>query len=45
MEERAIRNVAGSLCPIEAVLERIVLSSSGVMVACWQAVAGTFVLV
>jgi len=44
VEERAIKNVAATLCPVEAILERVVLTSSGVMVACWQAIAGACVL-
>ncbi|KAF5829141.1 hypothetical protein DUNSADRAFT_16501 [Dunaliella salina] len=41
-EARAISGVASTSCPIEAVLERLVVTSSGVVVACWQAtLAGT----
>ena len=37
-EIQAVRKVAASMCPIEAVLERVALTSSGVVVAGWQAV-------
>ncbi|EFJ51029.1 hypothetical protein VOLCADRAFT_88255 [Volvox carteri f. nagariensis] len=35
-EERSIRAVCGSTCPINAVLDRVVITSTGVVVACWQ---------
>ncbi|GAX78176.1 hypothetical protein CEUSTIGMA_g5618.t1 [Chlamydomonas eustigma] len=35
-EARAIRGVAGSSCPIKGVLDRIIITTSGVIVACWQ---------
>ncbi|KAG2445661.1 hypothetical protein HXX76_000270 [Chlamydomonas incerta] len=35
-EERAIKRVTGSTCPISAVLDRVVVTTTGVVVACWQ---------
>jgi hypothetical protein len=36
VESEAIRGVASQTCPIAAVLDRVILTSSGVLVACWQ---------
>ena len=35
-EERAIRHVGARCCPLRVVLERVVATPSGVVVACWQ---------
>jgi hypothetical protein len=35
-EITAVRAVAGHSCPIRAVLDRVVVTSTGVVVACWQ---------
>jgi hypothetical protein len=35
-EVSAVRRAAAAACPIRAVLERVVATSSGVLVACWQ---------
>ncbi|KAG2453742.1 hypothetical protein HYH02_001953 [Chlamydomonas schloesseri] len=35
-EERAIKRVCGSTCPISAVLDKVVVTTTGVVVACWQ---------
>ncbi|PSC73568.1 Translation initiation factor IF-3 [Micractinium conductrix] len=40
-EERAIRHVGARCCPLRVVLERVVATPSGVVVACWQVVGGT----
>jgi len=36
-EALSIAHVASTSCPIESVLQSVVLTSSGVLVACWQA--------
>ncbi|GFH16212.1 uncharacterized protein HaLaN_12592 [Haematococcus lacustris] len=41
-EYAAIRAATSQLCPVAGVLERVVVTSTGVVVACWQAAsAGT----
>ncbi|KAG1672424.1 hypothetical protein FOA52_013210 [Chlamydomonas sp. UWO 241] len=35
-EARAIRSVTSRHCPIHGVLERVVITNTGVIVACWQ---------
>lgn len=35
-EAAAVAGVAGSSCPVQAVLDRLVITSTGVIVACWQ---------
>lgn len=35
-EIAAVQDVAGQSCPIRAVLDRVVITSTGVVVACWQ---------
>lgn len=37
----AVKSVASVSCPVMAVLERVVFTSSGVLVACWQVRATT----
>jgi hypothetical protein len=35
-EAAAVGGVAQSTCPVRAVLERVVATAGGVLVACWQ---------
>jgi hypothetical protein len=35
-EATAVANMASRTCPIQAILDRIILTPSGVVVACWQ---------
>ncbi|PNH05211.1 hypothetical protein TSOC_008567 [Tetrabaena socialis] len=35
-EERSIRSVCDRTCPVSAVLDRVVVTATGVVVACWQ---------
>jgi hypothetical protein len=35
-EITAVRGVASRSCPITAVLDRVVVTSTGVVVSCWQ---------
>lgn len=35
-EARAVRSVADALCPLQIVLDRVVLTSTGVLLGCWQ---------
>jgi hypothetical protein len=35
-EATVVANMASRTCPIQAILDRIILTSSGVVVACWQ---------
>lgn len=35
-EAAAVARVAGNTCPVIAVLDRVVITGSGVVVACWQ---------
>jgi len=39
-EAAAIAGVAAAACPVRATIERLLLTSSGVVVACWQALPG-----
>ncbi|KAG2493462.1 hypothetical protein HYH03_008279 [Edaphochlamys debaryana] len=39
-EERSIRGVCSRTCPIHAVLDRVVITPTGVVVACWQVLPG-----
>ncbi|KAL3617974.1 hypothetical protein CASFOL_038295 [Castilleja foliolosa] len=39
-EARAVRAVADSICPMHIVLNRVVLTSTGVLLGCWQVVSG-----
>lgn len=39
-EQAAVSQLAKQSCPVKAVLERFVLTSTGVLVACWQVLAG-----
>ena len=38
-EASAIKVVAESLCPLDIVLDRLVLTSTGVLLGCWQVCA------
>ncbi|PKI63239.1 hypothetical protein CRG98_016424 [Punica granatum] len=40
-EAIAIRAVAESACPLKIVLDRVVLTSTGVLLGCWQVASGT----
>ncbi|GMJ05753.1 hypothetical protein like AT1G74530 [Hibiscus trionum] len=40
-EAAAVKAVAEGLCPLEIVLDRVVLTSTGVLLGCWQVVSGT----
>ncbi|KAL2935108.1 Uroporphyrinogen decarboxylase [Bienertia sinuspersici] len=40
-EANAVKSVAGSLCPLKIVLDRVVLTSTGVLLGCWQVTSGT----
>ncbi|GER27132.1 protein arginine N-methyltransferase PRMT10 [Striga asiatica] len=39
-EVRAVKDVADSICPIHIALNRVVLTSTGVLLGCWQVVSG-----
>lgn len=38
-EVTAVRDVAQGLCPLKIVLDRVVLTSTGVLLGCWQVCA------
>ncbi|CAL5327132.1 unnamed protein product [Camellia sinensis] len=40
-EVNAVKAVAEDLCPLTIVLDRVVLTSTGVLVGCWQVLSGT----
>ncbi|KAK9277877.1 hypothetical protein L1049_027434 [Liquidambar formosana] len=40
-EATAVKAVAEVLCPLKIVLDRVVLTSTGVLLGCWQVVSGT----
>lgn len=40
-EANAVRAVAEGICPLEIVLDRVVLTSTGVLLGCWQVASGT----
>ncbi|KAM7266854.1 hypothetical protein ACFE04_009020 [Oxalis oulophora] len=40
-EATAVKLVAQALCPLKIVLDRVVLTSTGVLLGCWQVVSGT----
>ncbi|GAA0140395.1 hypothetical protein LIER_35228 [Lithospermum erythrorhizon] len=40
-EAKAIENVAKELCPLSVILDRVVLTSTGVLLGCWQVISGT----
>ncbi|KAK8970727.1 hypothetical protein KSP40_PGU004908 [Platanthera guangdongensis] len=39
-EVDAVNEVAQSLCPLQIVLDRVILTSTGVLLGCWQVVSG-----
>ncbi|XP_008807716.1 uncharacterized protein LOC103719995 isoform X2 [Phoenix dactylifera] len=40
-EASAIKGVADVLCPLKIVLDRVVLTSTGVLLGCWQVLSGS----
>ncbi|KAH9719716.1 transmembrane protein [Citrus sinensis] len=40
-EATAVRAVAEDLCPLKIVLDRVILTSTGVLLGCWQVISGT----
>ncbi|XP_058083831.1 uncharacterized protein LOC131231594 [Magnolia sinica] len=40
-EVSAVKAVAEVLCPLKIVLDRVVLTSTGVLLGCWQVISGT----
>lgn len=40
-ETTAVQAVAESLCPLKIILDRVVLTSTGVLLGCWQVISGT----
>lgn len=40
-EVDAVQAVANAICPLNVVLDRVILTSTGVLVGCWQVVSGT----
>ncbi|XP_009369313.2 uncharacterized protein LOC103958731 [Pyrus x bretschneideri] len=40
-EAAAVRNTAEGLCPLKIVLDRVVLTSTGVLLGCWQVTSGS----
>ncbi|XP_056684121.1 uncharacterized protein [Spinacia oleracea] len=40
-EANAVKSVAESLCPLKIILDRVVLTSTGVLLGCWQVTSGT----
>jgi hypothetical protein len=40
-EAAAVMHTAAALCPMRIALERVVISPSGVVMACWQVLKGT----
>lgn len=40
-EATAVRVVAEDLCPVKIVLDRVILTSTGVLLGCWQVISGT----
>lgn len=40
-EADAVKAVAEAICPLNVVLDRVILTSTGVLVGCWQVVSGT----
>ncbi|KAL4566528.1 hypothetical protein LXL04_030644 [Taraxacum kok-saghyz] len=40
-ETNAVKGVAEKLCPMRIVLDRVVLTSTGVLLGCWQVISGT----
>ncbi|CAJ1975272.1 unnamed protein product [Sphenostylis stenocarpa] len=40
-EASSVKAVASKLCPLKIVLDRVVLTSTGVLLGCWQVISGT----
>ncbi|WOH05310.1 hypothetical protein DCAR_0624725 [Daucus carota subsp. sativus] len=40
-EANAVKAVAKTVCPLKIVLDRVVLTSTGVVLGCWQVLSGT----
>ncbi|TKY73394.1 hypothetical protein E2542_SST02146 [Spatholobus suberectus] len=40
-EASSVEAVAATLCPLKIVLDRVVLTSTGVVLGCWQVISGT----
>uniref|UniRef100_A0A1D1Y7H9 Uncharacterized protein n=1 Tax=Anthurium amnicola TaxID=1678845 RepID=A0A1D1Y7H9_9ARAE len=40
-EAKAVKAVANVLCPLKIVLDRVVLTSTGVLLGCWQVISGS----
>lgn len=40
-EANAVKGVASALCPLKIVLDRVILTSTGVLLGCWQVTLGT----
>ncbi|KAI4343863.1 hypothetical protein L6164_011162 [Bauhinia variegata] len=40
-EAAAVQAVVGTLCPLNIVLDRVILTSTGVLLGCWQVASGT----
>ncbi|KAL6973364.1 hypothetical protein U1Q18_027542 [Sarracenia purpurea var. burkii] len=40
-EANAVQAVAEGFCPLKIVLDRVVLTSTGVLLGCWQVISGT----
>ena len=40
-EATAVKTVSEGLCPLRIVLDRVVLTSTGVLLGCWQVISGT----
>ncbi|KAI3687056.1 hypothetical protein L1987_80746 [Smallanthus sonchifolius] len=40
-EVDVVKSVADQLCPIRILLDRVVLTSTGVLLGCWQVISGT----
>ncbi|KAG6391757.1 hypothetical protein SASPL_149516 [Salvia splendens] len=40
-EALAVKEVSKSICPMHIVLDKVVLTSTGVLLGCWQVVSGT----
>ncbi|XAR50066.1 hypothetical protein NMG60_11004292 [Bertholletia excelsa] len=41
VEANAVKAVAEGVCPLKIVIDRVVLTSTGVLLGCWQVVSGT----
>ncbi|KAK9119306.1 hypothetical protein Scep_017399 [Stephania cephalantha] len=40
-EANAVKNVSESICPLKIVLDQVVLTSTGVLLGCWQVISGS----